>query len=129
MSHGFGAQQPPGDKDFDVQQQDAFLMMAGQAMMQNDPSITCNIFGGKDSCSALSADSNFASSCTSYRPDLLIDCVYYSSSEEHLGTHPGDALNKFLGDAYNNVSQHCPQCLNSLQAMVRFAHLNAGISN
>jgi hypothetical protein len=116
-----------GQTDSDVQQQDAFLNVVGQSMMQNDPSITCNIFGGKESCKELSADSKFASSCTSYRPDLKVDCAYYSASEEHLDMHPGDALIKFLGDAYTNVSQHCPQCVSSLQAMVRFGLLKAAI--
>lgn len=102
-----------------VQQQDAFLQMAGQSLMNDDPSITCNIFGGEDACKTVSADSEFASNCQAYREDLKVDCAYYSSSEEHLDTHPGDALNKFLGASYNRVTQDCPQCLTSLQALVR----------
>lgn len=98
-------------------QQDAFLMMAGQSMMQNDPAVTCNIFGGTDSCKAMPAESKFATTCKDYRPDLKVDCAYYSASEEHLESHPGDALNKVLGDSYNVVEQHCPQCFINLQAL------------
>lgn len=100
-----------------TEQQDAFLQMAGQSLMNDDSSITCNIFGGEDACKTVSADSEFASNCQAYREDLKVDCAYYSSSEEHLDTHPGDALNKFLGASYNTVTQDCPQCLTSLQAL------------
>lgn len=93
-------------------------------MMQNDPSITCNIFGGKDSCKTMSAASNFAKECKKFRPDLKVDCAYYSASEEHLDSYPADALNTFLHspDAYTSVTTHCPQCLDSLKALVRTVH-------
>lgn len=101
-----------------MQQQDAFLNMVGQSMMKSDPDITCNLFGGVSSCLAIPDDAKFAKTCTTYRPDLQVDCAYYSASEEHLDTHPDDALNKFLGDSYNKMQQHCPQCVTSLQALV-----------
>lgn len=100
-----------------TQQQDAFLAMAGQSLMDSNDSIDCNIFGGEKSCKTIPADSKFANSCTAYRPDLKVDCVYYSTSEDHLDMHPGDALNKFLQGANNNVSSQCPQCLSTLQAL------------
>ena len=50
-----------------MQQQDAFLAMAGQSMMDNDDSIDCNIFGGEDSCKTIPAGSKFADTCTQYR--------------------------------------------------------------
>jgi hypothetical protein len=79
----------------------------------------CNIFGGKDACKAIPSDSKFANECKSYRPDLMVDCVYFDSSEGSLNSHPRDTLQHYLQDAYTSVAQHCPECFISLTALVR----------
>lgn len=78
----------------------------------------CNIFGGDSSCQKIPDKSKFGSECKTYRDDLRVDCAYFSDSEKQLEIHPGDALHHHLDADYNKVSEHCPECVSNLQALV-----------
>lgn len=86
----------------------------------------CNIFGGEKSCKNIPAKSKFGSACKPYREGLRVDCAYFSDSEKQMEIHPGDALRRNLGsDSYNKVIEHCPECVNNLQALVRIMSITA----
>lgn len=100
------------------QVQNEVLKQAGKALMDQSPELDCNIFGGTPSCKNIPDKSKFGSTCKPYREDLRVDCAYFSDSEKQLEIHPGDALRHHLGDGdYNNITQHCPECIENLQAL------------
>lgn len=88
--------------------QKALLKIMGAALVQGG-NMPCNIFGGKDSCIALSDDSKFARSCKAVNRE--VDCAFKSEALEAMAEDPDTTMRKRLAKA---GYPPCDKCFEAL---------------
>jgi hypothetical protein len=72
----------------------------------------CNIFGGKESCLALSKTSVFAKTCVNH--PLLVDCAFY---DESLGEIDDDPTDDLRDEVAAQKEKQCPGCTDNLKEL------------
>ena len=80
---------------------------------------TCNIFAAEESCVSVPPETELGQACAAARPELKVDCVYSERALMDSHINPVDGMAAVMGSDYAPLRQHCPQCLENLQAFVR----------
>lgn len=86
----------------------AFLESFGETISQ-EAGLTCNIYGGKESCVQLSSDSEFARLCPDH--DLKVDCAYSVMAAQEAQLNPVRDIKRALEAAKEqDIEADCPEC-------------------